>query len=101
MWSNNHSDSWEGPLVFIFTVWSHLIGGMGFYTTGLPELVCDNFLDMNNPKRDEPMHNNVMVKYIGDTNQGIPSQGYSYAFPFFGNVDYPLIMTLDISGLNV
>jgi hypothetical protein len=42
-----------------------------------------------------------MAKVLEDTNQGTPSQGDSYAFPFFGNVGAPLMATLNILGLNV
>jgi hypothetical protein len=100
-WSTNHSIGQEGPLVFLLKVWSHLLEGMGFYTTGSPESVCETFSDMNNPTRDEPMHKNVMAKVLEDTNQGTPSQGDSCAFPFFGNVGAPLMATLNIPGLNV
>jgi hypothetical protein len=78
-----------------------LLEGVGFYTTGSPELVRETFMDMNNPMRDEPVHKKVMAKFIEDTNQGTPSQGDSCAFPFFGNVGAPLMATLNIPGLNV
>ena len=42
-----------------------------------------------------------MDKFLDDTNQGTPSQGDSYAFPFFGNISVPLMATLHIHGLNV
>jgi hypothetical protein len=100
-WSTNRSTGWEGPLVFLLKVWSHLLEGMGFYTTGSPESVCETFMDMNNPTRDEPMHKKVMAKFLEDTNQGTPSQGDSCAFPFFGNIGAPLMATLNIPGLNV
>jgi hypothetical protein len=81
-WSTNHSIGREGPLVFLLKAWSHLLEGMGFYTTGSPESVCETFMDMNNPTRDEPVHKKVMAKFLEDTNQGTPSQGDSCAFPF-------------------
>jgi hypothetical protein len=42
-----------------------------------------------------------MAKFLGDTNQGSPSQGDSCSFPFFENVGVPLMATLYIPGLNV
>jgi hypothetical protein len=42
-----------------------------------------------------------MDKFIDDTNQGTPLKGDSCAFPFFGNIDVPLMATLYIFGLNV
>jgi hypothetical protein len=100
-WLTNHSSSQEGPLVFLLKVWSHLLEGMGFNTTGSPNSVRENFMDMKNPTRDEPMHNNDMAKFLEYTNQGIHSQGDSFTFPFFGNVGAPLMATLNIIGLNV
>jgi len=47
------------------------------------------------------MHNTFMAKFHKDTNQGTPSQGVPYAFPFFGNFGAPLIATLNIHGLNL
>jgi hypothetical protein len=42
-----------------------------------------------------------MAKVTYYTNQGTPSQGDSFDFPFFGNVGVPLMATLYIPGLNV
>jgi hypothetical protein len=42
-----------------------------------------------------------MAKVTDDTNQGTPSQGDSYYFPFFGNIGLPLMAILNIPGLNV
>jgi hypothetical protein len=67
----------------------------------LPESVCDTFKELKDPTREEPMHNIFMDKVNEDTNQGTPSQGDSFAFPFFGNVGVPLMATLNIPGLNV
>jgi hypothetical protein len=100
-WSTNRSIGQEGPLVFLLKAWIHLLEGMGFYTIGSLESVCETFLDMNNPARDEPMHKNNMAKVLEDTNQATPSQGGSCDFPFFGNVGSPLMATLNIHGLNV
>jgi hypothetical protein len=100
-WLTNHSTGREGPLVFLLKVWSRLLEGVGFYTTGSPESVRETFMDMNNPTRDEPVHKNDMAKVLEDTNQGTPTQGDSCAFPFFGNVGAPLMATLNILGLNV
>jgi hypothetical protein len=100
-WSTNHSAGREGPLVFLLKVWSHLLEGMGFYTTGSSESVCETFMDMNNPTRDEPVHKKDLAKVLEDTNQGTPAQGDSCAFPFFGNIGAPLMATLNIPGLNV
>jgi hypothetical protein len=52
-------------------------------------LVCETFSDMNNPTRNDPMHKNVMAKFLEDTNQGTHTQGDSCALPFFGNVGAP------------
>jgi hypothetical protein len=82
-------------------VWSRLLEGVGFYTTGFPESACETFLDVKNPTRDEIAHNNVMEKFLEETNHGTPSQGDSYAFPFFGNIGVHLMATLKIPGLNV
>ena len=95
-WLTNYSTCQEGPLVFLFKLWSHLLEGVGFYTTGSPESVCEIFLDMRNLLRDKPVHKNVMAKYIDDTNQGTPSQGDSCVFSFFGNIGDPLMATLNI-----
>jgi hypothetical protein len=65
------------------------------------ELVCENFMDLNDLARGEPMHKIFMAKVPGDTNKGAPSQGDSCAFPFFENVGVPLMATLYIPGLNV
>jgi hypothetical protein len=100
-WSTNCSTSWEGPLVFLLKAWSCLLEGIGFYTTGSPESVCETFLDINNHARDEPMHKKVMAKVLEDTNQGTHAQGDSCAFPFFGNIGAPLMATLNIPKLNV
>jgi hypothetical protein len=74
---------------------------MVFYNTVFIESMRGTFANMNNPTRDEQSHKNVMDKYIEDTNQGIPSQGDSCVFPFFGNVGSPLLDTLNIHRLNV
>jgi hypothetical protein len=42
-----------------------------------------------------------MEKCTDDTNQGNPSQGDLCAFPFFGNVGFLLMATLNIPRLNV
>jgi hypothetical protein len=42
-----------------------------------------------------------MDKFPDHTNQGTPSQGDSFSFPFFENVGVPLMATLYILGLNV
>jgi hypothetical protein len=47
------------------------------------------------------VHNFFMEKVTDDTNQGTPSQGDSFAFPFFGNIGVPLMATLYTPGLNV
>jgi hypothetical protein len=72
-----------------------------FYTTGLPESVCETFTNLNDPTRGEIMHNIFMDKIPDDTNQGTPSQGDSCSFPFSGYVGVPLMATLYILGLNV
>jgi hypothetical protein len=100
-WLINRSTGQEGPLIFLLKVWSHLLGGMGFYITNSPESVYERFSDMNNPTRDEPMHKNVMAKVIEDTNQGTTALGDSCAFPFFGNVGAIFMATLNILELNV
>jgi hypothetical protein len=51
-------------------VWSHLLEGVGFYTTGSAESVHETFMDMNNPARDEPVHKNDMAKFLR-----IPTKG--------------------------
>ena len=61
----------------------------------------DTFTDLKNLAREEPMHKKVMAKALEDTKQGTPSQGDSCSFQFFGNVDAPLMATLNILGLNV
>jgi hypothetical protein len=72
-----------------------------FYTTDLPESVCETFTDLINLAREEPMHKIFMVEVPNNINQGTPSQGDSCAFPLFRNVGVPLIATLSILGLNV
>jgi hypothetical protein len=72
-----------------------------FDTTGLPESVREDFTDLNDPARGEPMHRIFMAKFLDNTNQGTPSQEYYCAFPFLGNVGVPLMATLYIPGLNV
>ena len=72
-----------------------------FYTTGSPESVCETFTDVKDPARGEPVHKIFMAKVPSDTNHGTPLQGDSCAFPFFGNVGFPLMATLYIPGLNV
>jgi hypothetical protein len=47
------------------------------------------------------VHKNDMAKFLDDTNQGIPDQGYSYAFPLFGNLGAPFMANLNIPRLNV
>ena len=69
---------------------------MGFYTTGSLELVCETFMDMKNLVRDDHVHKKVMAKVLENTIQGTPAQGYSCAFPFFGNIGAPLIATLNV-----
>jgi len=69
-WSTNRFTSWEGPLVSLFKSWSRILEGISFYTTGSLESVCDTFSDMNNPARDEPMHEKFMTKVLKDTDQG-------------------------------
>jgi hypothetical protein len=81
--------------------WSHLLEGVGFYTTDFPESTCDTFLDENNLTRDEHMHKKIMDKVTENSNQGTPSQWDSCAFPFFGNISSPLMATLNIPRLNV
>jgi hypothetical protein len=58
-------------------------------------------MDLKNLAKGEPMHKIFMAKFPNDTNQGIPMQGDSCDFPFFGNVGVPLMATLYIPGLNV
>jgi hypothetical protein len=72
-----------------------------FDTTSLPESVRETFTDLKNPARGEPMHRIFMANFPNHTNQGTPSQGDYYAFPFFRNVGVPLMATLYIPGLNV
>jgi hypothetical protein len=100
-WLTNHSVVWEGPLVFLLKAWSRLLEGMGFHTTGSPESVCETFMDMRNPLRDEPVHKKIIAKVLEDTNQETPSQRDSCAFLFFGNIGAPLMATLNISWWNV
>jgi hypothetical protein len=47
------------------------------------------------------MHNNDMAKVLEDKNQGTPTQGDSYFFPFCRNIGSPLMDTLNIPGFNV
>ena len=47
------------------------------------------------------MHKIFMAKVPDDTNQGTPSKGDSFSFPFFENISVPLMATLYIPGLNV
>jgi hypothetical protein len=75
--------------------------GIGFNTTSSPKVVCETFMDMNNPGRDEPMHKNDTTKFLEDTNQGIPTHENSCAFTFFGNAGATLMTTLNFLGLNV
>jgi hypothetical protein len=91
----------EGPLIFLLKGWSHLLEGMDFYTTSFLESLCKTFSDMKNPAREKPMHKNIMSKFLEDTNQGAPSQGDYFSFPFFGNNGSPFMATLNIPGLNV
>ena len=72
-----------------------------FDKIGSSESVCENFTDLNDPTKGEPVHKIFMAKVLDDTNQGTPLQGDSCAFPFFGNVGVPLMATLYIPGLNV
>jgi hypothetical protein len=72
-----------------------------FYTTGSPESVRETFMDTSNTSREKPVHKNFMAKVLEDTNQGIPAQGDSCAFLFFGNVGVPLMTTLNLPRLNV
>jgi hypothetical protein len=88
-------------MVFILKVWIRLLEVVVFYTNGSLESMRENFMDMNNPARYEPMHNKVISKVLEDTNQGNPSQGNYFSFPFFENVSAPLMATLNIHGLNV
>jgi hypothetical protein len=99
VWLNNFSTGREGTLAFLLKVWSRLLEGVGFYTIGFPELVHETFMDMNNYMREKPVHKKVMEKFLEDTNQGTPTQGYS--FSFLGNVGDPLMATLNIHGLKV
>jgi hypothetical protein len=63
--------------------------------------VCETFTDLNNPAKEEPMHNIFMENVVEDTNQRTPFQGDSFSFPLFGNVGVPFMATLYIPGLNV
>jgi hypothetical protein len=72
-----------------------------FDNTGSSESVCETFTDLNDPTKGETMHKIFMAKFPDDTNQGTPSQGDSFTFPFFGNIGVPLMATLYIPGLNV
>jgi hypothetical protein len=97
----NHSIGREGPLVFLLKSWSHLLEGVGFYTTGSLESMRETFMDMKNLAMDETMHKKNIEKFLRDTNQGTPAQGDFCAFPFFGNIGSPLMATLNIPRLNV
>jgi hypothetical protein len=72
-----------------------------FDNTGSSESVCETFTYLNDPTREEPLHNIFMDKVPDDTNQGTPSQGDSCSFPFFRNVGVPLMATLYIPRFNV
>jgi hypothetical protein len=74
---------------------------MGFDTTGFPESVHETFMDIKNPKRDEPVHKKFMVKFLEDNKTITPTQGDSCDFPFFGNINSPLLAIFNILGLNV
>jgi hypothetical protein len=82
-------------------MWSHLFIGVVVYTTRSLELVCETFLDLNDPAREEPLRNIFMENFHNDNNQGTPLQVGSCSFPFFGNVGVPLMATLYIPGFNV
>jgi hypothetical protein len=98
---NSHSPGHKEFWVFHLETWSYLLIGIYFYTNDLPALVCETFTDLNDPAREHPVHKTFMANFPDDTNQGIPSQGDSCDFPFFGNVGVPLMSTLNILGLNV
>jgi hypothetical protein len=100
-WLTNGFAGQEGPPVFLLKAWSRLLEGVGFYTTGSPESVCETFSDVNNPVRDEPVHKKAMAKFIEDTNQGTPGQGDSFSFRFFENVGAHFMATFNIPGLDV
>ena len=72
-----------------------------FDNTGSPELVYETFTDLNDLARGEPVHKILMAKVPDHTNQGTPSQGDSWALPFFKIIGVPLMATLYIPGLNV
>jgi hypothetical protein len=72
-----------------------------FDNTISSELVCETFMDLNDPARGEALHKIFMAKVPDDTNQGNPLQGDSFVFPFFRNIGVPLMATFYISGLNV
>jgi hypothetical protein len=72
-----------------------------FDSNGSSESVCETFTNLNDPARGETLHKIFMEKFLDDTNQGTPSQGDSFSFPFFGNFGVPLLATLYIPGLNV
>jgi hypothetical protein len=63
--------------------------------------MCETFTILNNLAREELVHKIFIEKFIDDTNQGTPSQGYSCTFPFFGNVGIPLMAMLYIPGLTM
>jgi hypothetical protein len=74
----------------------------GLYIISLLEIVCETLSNMNNPARDEPVHQNIVAKILEDIDQGTPSQGDdSCIFHFFQNIEAPLITTLNIPRLNV
>jgi hypothetical protein len=72
-----------------------------FNNTGSSKSVRENFVDLNDPARGEPLHKIFMAKVPDDTNQGTPLQGDSCAFPFFKNIGVSLMATLYILGMNV
>jgi hypothetical protein len=63
--------------------------------------MCEIFTDLNDPARDEPVHNIFMAKFPNDTNQATPLQEDYFSFPLFRNFGVPLMATLYIPGLNV
>jgi hypothetical protein len=63
--------------------------------------VCETFTDLNDPARGENVHKIFMDKVPDDINQVTPSQWDSCAFPFFGSIGVPLMVTLYIPRLNV
>jgi hypothetical protein len=72
-WLTNHFTGQEGSLVFLLKMWSLLLEGMDSYTTGSPESVHENFMDMNNqPTRDEPVYKKGLSKFLEDTKGPLP-----------------------------